>query len=589
MRNLHKLILSLCLVLSATLINAESLPKGLKWQTNNKEPIFTDYHPKKGGQFRSYILSFPQTFRLYGPNSNSGGFVSYNRRWAFLSLTHRHPNTNEIIPQLATHWSIKDAKTIYYKLDADARWSDDKPITADDYLFAFEFLQSPHIQAPFYNQYMRDHFESIDKIDAHTIKITLKKPSWKILDEANISPIPKHATKLDSHWVKKNQWVANVVPGPYVISDFKKGRYIIFKRNKNWWGYNKRYFKDLYHFDKIRLDVIQTMETAYEKFKKGSLSIFAPSALFWVNKTNIKATKNGYILKQRIHTKTIQGPSGLFFNNQDEIWKNKDLRRAFAYTIDFANLNKNFLYGFYQRKTNFFDVFPPYYKDNFSTYPFDLDKANQLLNDANWVRNPKTGIREKNKQQLILDIVTGNDEALRYLPFIKEISAKAGILVQIKKYDGAQFFDLINNRKFDTVLLSFGGGIFPSPRQFLHTENLKKGSNNIFMYANSEIDKLIELYEFNLTEKKRIDAIFKIEDRLKEDAIYVPFWKEAAQRFMWWRYIKGPPPMTYKTGINIDLLWFDEQEKKTLDVAMDAEKPLPKVTLEADPYKLKNN
>ncbi len=51
-------------------------------------------------------------------------------------------------------WSMQpDQKTIYFKLDPDARWSDGRPITADDYVFTWKMMQSKYIVDPFYNTY----------------------------------------------------------------------------------------------------------------------------------------------------------------------------------------------------------------------------------------------------------------------------------------------------------------------------------------------------------------------------------------------------------------------------------------------------
>ena len=93
-----------------------------------------------------------------------------------------HPVTDKFIPMMATHWSIQpDRKTIYFKLDPDARWSDGKPVTADDYVFTLEMMRSKFIVDPFYNTYAEEYFESVDKIDDHTIRIVGKRPSWRPL------------------------------------------------------------------------------------------------------------------------------------------------------------------------------------------------------------------------------------------------------------------------------------------------------------------------------------------------------------------------------------------------------------------------
>ncbi len=78
---------------------AEQLPGGIRWQTNDTSPVFASPRAKKGGTYRSYMMSFPLTFRHVGPDSN-GSFASVIRSQN-LSLVGIHPNTEEVLPELA--------------------------------------------------------------------------------------------------------------------------------------------------------------------------------------------------------------------------------------------------------------------------------------------------------------------------------------------------------------------------------------------------------------------------------------------------------------------------------------------------------
>ncbi len=142
----------LCLFLSlpAVSLATEVLPGDLKWLTNDSDPVFASPDARKGGILRDAILDFPLTFRVVGPDSNSSfrGEILGNQ----LSLIGIHPNTLNTIPELATHWAYgNDKKTMYFKLNPGARWSDGVPVTADDFAFTLEFMRSKHIVAPWYN------------------------------------------------------------------------------------------------------------------------------------------------------------------------------------------------------------------------------------------------------------------------------------------------------------------------------------------------------------------------------------------------------------------------------------------------------
>ena len=138
----------------------ETLPDGIDWLTNDSDPDFASPKAAKGGTLHEAQLSFPLTIRVVGPDSNSSfrGAILGNQ----LGLIGIHPNTENIIPELATHWAYGvDKKTMYFKLDPAARWSDGHPVTAEDFVYTLEFMRSKHIVAPWYNDYYTKEIERV--------------------------------------------------------------------------------------------------------------------------------------------------------------------------------------------------------------------------------------------------------------------------------------------------------------------------------------------------------------------------------------------------------------------------------------------
>ena len=152
----------------------EPLPDDIVWLTNESDPIFASPKAKKGGTFHEALPSFPLTFRTVGPDSNTAfrDAVLGNQ----LSLVGMHPNTLNIIPELATHWAFgTDKKTMYFKLNPKARWSDGVPVTADDFAFTLEFMRSAHIVAPWYNDFYTKEIDRVIVYDDHTLAVVSTK------------------------------------------------------------------------------------------------------------------------------------------------------------------------------------------------------------------------------------------------------------------------------------------------------------------------------------------------------------------------------------------------------------------------------
>jgi len=95
------------------------------------------------------------------------------------------------------HWAFgKDKKSMYFKLNPNAKWSDGKPVTAADYVFTLEFMRSPHIVAPWYNDYFTQEIDSVIVFDDYTIAVVGTKAEPDLHLKLGINPTPRHFTEL---------------------------------------------------------------------------------------------------------------------------------------------------------------------------------------------------------------------------------------------------------------------------------------------------------------------------------------------------------------------------------------------------------
>ncbi|MFM4990054.1 ABC transporter substrate-binding protein, partial [Aeromonas veronii] len=233
MKNKIKWIGALFVLVNGSWVWAASLPADLKWETNDTDPVFASPKAQPGGSLNMFVESFPLTFRTVGPDSNGSfrSFILDNQ----LRLISFHPNTGNPIPSLATHWAIApDSQTVYFKLDPRAKWSDGKPVNADDYTFGYEMMRSKHIKGPWFNNYYTTEVVAVEKIDDHTIMVKAgnRKAKMDLLNTTELWPQPKHYYKLTPNWVKQYNWAVVPTTGPYVISDVKKGKSVTFSKQK---------------------------------------------------------------------------------------------------------------------------------------------------------------------------------------------------------------------------------------------------------------------------------------------------------------------------------------------------------------------
>lgn len=292
------------------------MPADLEWIEGDPGQLFGSPDAVKGGTYRAYIDSYPLTLRTVGPDSNgSTRPIILGNQW---SLTALHPNTEEIVPEIADSWAFDDdGKTVYFKLRPEVTWSDGEPVDADDFVYALEFMRSEFIVAPWYNNYYSEQITDVRKYDDHTIAITAgtKKPAIDLMLGVSISPKPRHFHTLTESWVTDNNWVIEPNTGPYILTQESvrrgKGKYLELKRKEDWWGDQFPQYQNRFNVSKIRYNVIRDPNIAYRTFEKGDLDTFGlvlPE--LWHQKATGELYDNGYIHRIKAYDDTRQPLTG---------------------------------------------------------------------------------------------------------------------------------------------------------------------------------------------------------------------------------------------------------------------------------------
>lgn len=561
-------------------VSSTPLPANLVWQTNDSDPEFADFAAERGGTLRESISSFPITLRVVGPDSN-GSFAGYMRALN-MNLLDKHPNTRNPIPALATHWAIADDhKTVYFKLDPAARWSDDKPVTADDYVFALEFMRSKYIVAPFYNEYFTTQITDIIKFDDYTIAVVsgAAKPDDELLEQVNTNPVPRHFHVLDDNWVRNFNWVPEPGTAAYQVGEVRKGKYIQFDRKQNWWANNKRYYRYRFNPDHIRVKVIRDPNIAWQHFEKGELDSFGLTLPdYWHNKAKGEIFDKGYVQKLWYYNDVVQPAQGLWLNMAKPPLDDIRVREAIAYAMDCDKVINTVLHGDYTRLETHNVGYGDYDNHLIKPRPFDLARSVQLLEAAGWTATDSDGIRMKNGERLSVTLSYGNPLHSDRLVILKEEARKAGIELQLKLLDSSAFFKQVLEKNHQIASLGWsGGGLSPEYRQFYHSENaFKPQTNNITNFADPEMDALIDAYRAELDRNKRIDMAHRMEQKIYDSASMIPTFKVPYFREAYWSWIHLPQDKSLQTkyatrssdsavdAMGNGLFWIDVKQKNRI-------------------------
>ena len=568
-------------------VTTKELPANLKWKTNADEPTFASPEATSGGTYTSYERDFPPTLRDVGPDSN--GYFATVVRSMSMNLINFHPNTENIIPCLATHWAYgDDGKTLYYKLDPNAKWSNGRPVTADDFLYTIEFMRSEHIKAPWYNNHYSKMIIEVRKYDDHTIAIegATVKAKKDLHYYYNVSPRPRHFYgNLDENFVKEYNWKIPPVTGPYVIDEkkIKKGKSITLTRVKNWWGNDYKYFKHRFNVDQIVYKVIRDLNVAFEHFLKGELDSFMLTMpRFWHDKAKGEVFDKGYIHKLWFFTDTPQPKLGMFLNMANDFFKDKNIRLAFAHSMNIKKLLKTVLRGDYFRLNHGYVGYGEYSNKNLQPLEFDLEKADHYFKLAGWDKRGPDGIRIKDGKKFSVSVTYSVKEHTDRLVLLREEAKKAGVDLILDNLDPTTSFKKILEKKHQVAWSGWSVGLRPAFWQHYHSENANKPqTNNITNSANPELDKLIMQYRNSSDEAERINLSKKIQSIIHDEVSFIPTYMVPYFREGYWRYWKFPDvPATKTSEMALDpfppaggLFWLDQSSKEKTLNAVKSEKP----------------
>lgn len=600
-KRLYVKISLILLILMSTSIGFgadQKIPEDIQWLTNDTDPVYAAPKAEKGGTLHLAVLTFPLTFRVVGPDANTS-FRSYildNQ----LSLINTHPNTENIIPELATHWAFgKDRKTMYFKLHPKARWSDGTPVTAHDFAFTLEFMRSKHIVAPWYNDYYTKEIEKVIIYDDHTLAVVSPKAVPDLHLKLALNPTPRHFyKKLTPDFVRKYNW--EIVPntGPYQISDFKKGKYVRFKRKKDWWAKDLRYFKNRFNVDKVVCKVVRDFNVLWEYFKKEKVDAFLLNfPRYWHEKAKTPVVENGYVQKIWFFNNTQQSAMGMWLNQDSPIFRDKRVRYAFAHGMNIGKVMEKVLRNDYYRLEHGFIGYGKYTNTEIRARRFNLDKVDAYMKDAGWSR-AADGIWMKDGMRFSVEVVYSIDDHSPRLIVLKEEAKKAGIELRLLKLDASAAYKKFIEKKHDVAWMGWSTSLRPQYWEHFHSANAHKPqTNNITNTDDPEMDKLIDAYRDSINEQERIALSLKIQEKIHDIGAFVPTFMVPYVRQAYWRWWRLPEPAGTKHSTDLfdpfnstmgGLFQFDAGRYEETRKAIKNRKKLQPVTIIDKTYKTVN-
>jgi peptide/nickel transport system substrate-binding protein len=179
------------------------------------------------------------------------------------------------------------------------------------------------------------------------------------------------------------------------------------------------------------------------------------------------------------------------------------------------------LFGFGTVVTGNFYVKSPDYNKEIVPYPYDPEKALELLKSAGWKDTDEDGILDKDGVLFSFEFLVSSGSKLgeTLATILQENLKKVGISMSIRKLEWAVFVQRISDHQFDACTLAWSLSWESDPYQIWHSSQAEKGSNFVG-FENKEADEIIEKARQEFNVEKRRELFQRFHEILHEEQPY---------------------------------------------------------------------
>jgi peptide/nickel transport system substrate-binding protein len=448
------------------------------------------------------------------------------------------------VPSVQNGMVSKDGTSVTWRLKKNVAWHDGKPFTADDVIFNWEFVMDPATAATTQGQY-RD-IKTIDKVDAHTVKLTFKQPMpfWAA---AFCGPtgqiIPKHLFETFKGG-KSREAPANLKPvgtGPYKFVDFKPGDMVRAELNPNYHLANRPFFDQLEmkgggDAASAARAVIQTGEYDFAWNMQVADDILKRLEQGGRGKVDIAVAGNiEHIQFNQTDPWTEVDGERSSAKTKHPFLLDPAVRQAMNLLVDRASIHEQIYGRLGQSTANFLNA-PERVRSKNMKWEFSVERANQILDAAGWKRG-SDGIRAKDGKKLKLVYQTSiNPERQKTQQIVKQAAGRAGIDVELKSVTASVFFasDPANPDTyphFYTDIQMYTTTMTqPDPQRFMDqftswevsAKDNKWQGRNITRWRSDEYDRVWKAAESEMDPVKRAAHFIKMNDLVIQNVVVVP-------------------------------------------------------------------
>ena len=499
--------------------------------------------------YTEYLMADPSTLDVAKGNDT----YSYTILQSVMEpLTRLDDSTGETVrvPAGATSWESNEDGSVWTFHLADNKWTDGKAVTAEDYVYGIQRTLDPTSGS--LNSYLITCIKNgaavnagemaptevgAKAIDEKTLEITLEQPTPYFLSLTDTRALyPQRQDFIeqqgDGFGSEADKFIGN---GPFKIDTWTHNSEIVLVKNPDYHDAENVYL------DKLTFKIMTDESAIMNSFDNGTLDAVTVGTKEWMDRFDQKkdATRTDFDLKTiRFH----------FYNTQDPLFQNENIRKAFSAAIDRDDVVKTIYFGAYTAYTGFVPSTVSAGELNYREIAGSMDSV--VEND-----DPKAlllkGMEElglgSDPSTITVDFTLGgtNQWLKTYGEYFQQVFHNVlGVNVNVDQNEWGTFQSKTNSGDYQMAYMTWEID-YNDPVSMLEIMKSNAGSIPTF-WTNEEFDEIMNQAAKEMDDQKRAELCAQAEKLLLEEIPVCPIVNETKHRYAY-NYVNNLPVSPFNT------------------------------------------